>query len=118
MLPIEEPETRFETYAAKFWDLRYGKLGRNCRGAIFLIPCLRVQHVFENPLPATHLNFFPENMGAVSDGTVKRSIRKYLEWKEDREANGNQMFWLFTAGRCSGDTERRLQETKNDKINF
>ena len=116
MLPKEEPEMRFKTYAAKFREI---KISENYVEIVeVLLSSYRAfgcQHVFETPFPATSPGFFPENIGVVSGGTVKGFIRIYTEWKKDTEANGNQICWLTTAGRLFW---RHRQTITGDKMSF
>jgi len=46
----------------------------------------------------SHLDFFLENLGAVSDDTESNFIRIFLHWKSSTRASGVQVCWLIIAG--------------------
>ena len=54
----------FENACSNFLgNKKIRKLRRICGGATFLLLCLGVQHVIENPFPATSFGFFPGKYG-------------------------------------------------------
>jgi hypothetical protein len=46
----------------------------------------------------SHLHFFLENLGAVSDDTESNFIRIFPQWKSSTKASGVQVCWLIIAG--------------------
>jgi hypothetical protein len=46
----------------------------------------------------SHLDFFPVNMGAVSDEHGENFIRTFPKWKRGAMENGVQIIWLTAAG--------------------
>jgi hypothetical protein len=105
MLPKREPGLCLNTYTATICGRGIRKLRRNRGGTTFLIPCLGVQHVLKIHFLQFYLDYFPGNIGAVSEEHEEGSIRTYPEWKKDRAANGTQICWLDA---CTGVTNRRI----------
>ncbi|KAK4872941.1 hypothetical protein RN001_014970 [Aquatica leii] len=46
----------------------------------------------------SHLDFFPENLGAVSDEHGNGSIKTSLSWRRNFQGSGMQACWRSTAG--------------------
>ena len=63
----------------------------------------------------SHLNFFPLNLGAVSDEHEERSTKTLRRWRATIKANGTPAWWETSAG-CSCVTSRR-QNTPDLLIN-
>ena len=54
----------------------------------------------------SHLNFFPPNLGAVSDKHGENSTKTLRRWRATIKANGTPAWWETSAG-CSCVTSRR-----------
>ena len=65
----------------------------------------------------SHLDFFPENCGVVSDEHENVSINTFLKWRRDIKENGTAMLadYCWTLARDAPTMECRRQE-KEKKI--
>ena len=114
----EELGIHLKTYAATFWDIKIRKLHRN-NGANFLIPCLGVQHISETPFHAIPLGLSPgkywshlwQAWSKVPSG-YNPNGREILQQMEPKYVG-----WVLLDA-CTGDTNKKIQETKDNRMSF
>ena len=46
----------------------------------------------------SHLDFFPDNLGEVSENMVKDFTKTFWLWKSGTKASGLQVYWQTIAG--------------------
>ncbi|GFX87926.1 uncharacterized protein TNCV_4373911 [Trichonephila clavipes] len=66
----------------------------------------------------SHLDFFPENLGAVSDEHGNAFLRGFQRKKRDIEGNGMLICWLIIAGPSRGILHRRNIKGNRDFLMF
>jgi len=117
MLPTQEFGTRFKTFVATFWQTKNNKATQKSRRIYcpHTVPCVAAccwHSISCNPIwifPGKHGSRLWRAPWKAPPGYIPNG--KYIEQQREPKYFG----WLLL-GAFKGDTNRKIQETKNDKM--